>query len=87
MRSENLRGVLPVQSRFQDGPNRRPNHDFGFILETKIHQTSIKKASKFYNKFRKTFFMDFEWIMDQFLELFLIKMTIKVEKGDFMKNL
>ena len=31
--------------------------------------------------------MDFAWILNLFLKLFLFKMAIKVEKGDFMKNL
>ena len=66
---------------------RRPNDDFGSILEVKIHQKSMKKAIKFCNQFRKTFLMDFAWILDLFLALFLFKMVIKVEKGDFMKSL
>ena len=59
----------------------------GSILEVKIGQKSIKTDINFEITFWKTFFMDFQWIWDLFLKLFLIKMAIKVEKGDFMKNL
>ena len=57
----------------------------GSILEVKIHQKSIKNEIKFQIKFWKAFFMYFEWIRTYFWRLFLIKMAIKVEKGNFSK--
>ena len=67
------------------GSQRRPDDDFGSILEVKIHQKSIKNEIKFQIKFWKAFVIDFEWIWTYFWRLFLIKMTIKVEKGNFSK--
>ena len=57
----------------------------GSILEVQIGEKSIKNDIKFEIKIWKAFVIDFEWISNLCLKLFLIKMPIKVEKSDFSK--
>ena len=57
-------------------------HDSGTCS---LRSTMINMSINFRMFFLNRFFIEFWWILTSFLEVFLLKMAIKIEKGEFMK--
>ena len=67
-------------------PLRHPRvSDLDSIFEVKIQQKSIKISIKFYIKFWKWFFIDFEWILTYFSIFFSSKWLSKSKKAILWK--
>ena len=88
MRSGTHPGAFQMQNQFQiDSLTAAPSprQRFGLRFRDQNATKSIEISIKFYVKFWYWIFNRFWLNFELFLTLFLIKMNIKVKKGDFTK--